>query len=756
MMTHFDFFLKQKSHISISKAFFPIFMAQNSTMKARQVFILLMFIARVAMAQDTTHFINRYKTADGDRWTLNRKAYYLNSFAIDSADLNGFYGRGYSNLQLGLYDSAIIDFKRSIDAAKFDDFAGSGLSQEEDYQPIFLIGLCFTFLEQPDSASYYFQRAIDDNPKFEDPYFELAKISAINGEPTKGLDYCDRALLMNPSSSTAYYFKAIIYYYSGNERAALKELKKLKKLDPKNTTAPLVMAEIYFNKKNYDAVIKYASASIKLDDGNPQAYLYRGAAQLQKNRFHEALSDLETGLSKDTSQVQFNYYLGLTHFALKQYNQAVGYFAKNIENEKKNLPKYYAAKWQELELKEILLALHTNELTEDEVYAGQAFLKIILQTAMMTDVNAIRKYARNYPESVFIGRVNNLLSYFQYGRKQNIISTYDLIALDSTLYFVMMHNADLLEKQNRDTASINRYSQVIGHIPEYTYAYSARGLVYQKTHQYHLALRDLQKSMEMNPDFLLAQYHLAGVYYDMELYPQSIHNYREVQKKINEIPLLDFGIGKCYFKMGFADSASYYYEKALAIWPKYPDALHGAGKIAFDRGNYKEAISLYNQSIGYGGRSAQFLMDRAEAKIALKKYGQAVYDYVEAMKMDPKSSEAYYGAGWASYLAGKYHQCIDYSTKAVQYDQSNFEAMYNIALSHLRLGHFEEARKYYLAVVKANLTDSESIEPKAIADLQDMISTNKMRGAAQEMLDIILDMEAELKAPDKAQNLPQN
>jgi len=330
------------------------------------------------------------------------------------------------------------------------------------------------------------------------------------------------------------------------------------------------------------------------------------------------------------------------------------------------------------------------------------------------------------------------------------------MALDSTLYFVMMNNAELLEKQNRDTACINRYSQVIDHIPEYTYAYSARGLMYQKTQQYHLALRDMQKSMELNPDFLLAQYLLAGVYFDMELYPQSIHNYREVQKKINNVPLLDFGIGQCYFQMGFADSASYYYEKALAIWPKYPDALHGAGKIAFDRGNYKEAISLYNQSIGYGGRSAQFLMDRAEAKMALKKYGQAVYDYVEAMKMDPKSSEAYYGAGWASYLAGKYHQCIDYSTKAVQYDQSNFEAMYNIALSHLRLGHFEEARQYYMTVAQQNLNMNETIDPKAITDLQNLISADKMRDASQEILEILLEMEAELKTPDKAQNLPQN
>jgi len=721
-------------------------------MKARQVFILLMFIARVAMAQDTTHFINRYKTADDDQWTLSRKAYYLNSFDIDSADLDGFYGRGLNNLRMGLYDSAIIDFKRSVAAANYGDFSDSDISSEDEYHPIFLTGLCFTYLEQPDSAEYYFRQAIRDKPRFEDSYFELAKLFAIRGEPDKALEYCDRVLQMNPSSPDAYFYKALIYYYANNEKAALRELKKLKKIDSENAMAPLVMAEIYFNKKKYDAVIKYASASVKLDPKNPQAYLYRGAAQLQKRRYQGAIDDLEKGRSLDSTQTQFNYYLGLTHFALKQYTKAVGYFADNIIDEKRDLPKYYSTEWEDLELKDIILTLDSNQLTMDEVYAGQSLLRLIFQTGNMLDLNAIKKYFKNFPESVFIGRVNNYLSHLQYGLKQNILTTYDLIALDSTLYFVMMQNAELLDNQDRDTAGINRYNLVIDHIPEYTYAYAARGMMYKKTHQYHLALRDMQKAMELNPNFLLAQYNLAGVYYDMELYPQAIHNYREIKKKINEIPLLDFGIGQCYFQMGLTDSASYYYDKALVVWPNYPDALHGAGKIAFDKGNFDEAIRLYNKCIGYGGRSAQYLMDRAEAKIALKKYGQAIYDYVEAMKMEPKLSEAYYGAGWASYLDGKYHQCIDYSTKAVQYDQSNFGAMYNIAISHLRLGHFEEARQYYMAVAQENLIKNKTIDPKAITDLQNLISADKMRGAAQEILDILLEMDTEVITPDEAQD----
>jgi len=99
-----------------------------------------------------------------------------------------------------------------------------------EYHPIFLTGLCFTYLEQPDSAIYYFRRAIRDKPKFEDSYFELAKLFAIRGESDKALEYCDRVLQMNPSSPDAYFYKALIYYYSDNERYALKKRRNQRSL----------------------------------------------------------------------------------------------------------------------------------------------------------------------------------------------------------------------------------------------------------------------------------------------------------------------------------------------------------------------------------------------------------------------------------------------------------------------------------------------------------------------------------------------
>lgn len=715
-------------------------MAQNDAMKTRQVLLLILLFAGGLAAQDTTHFINRFKFSNEKEWTEKRMAYYLNKEEIYSADLEGFYRRGIRNLQLEFYDSAIVDFKRSIDMASYETMIWQLNGNVRDYYPLYLIGVCFNGLNQPDSAEVYYRRSIETDATFEDPYLELAKLNAQWEQFEKAIDYCDQVLEMNEKSGDAHYLKALIYNANEEEKKTLKELKKANKVDPSHAFAPLLLAEIYLNKKRNTEVIKYCSQSIKLDSTIAMAYLYRGMGYLNKGQYHTAFDDFSKGAQLDSVEGIFKYYLGTTSIKMKDYTEGIAYLTTNIKKEQENEGVYYTDSWDDLELQSLILQMNEQKLSEDETKVGHVFLDLIFSGGTYDDVQMIYKRVTDNPESVFIERVFNYVLFIQYGYGLNEKRSNVLIDHDSTLSFVMVLNAHLKQIGEKNQESIEMLSSAISATPNYTYAYNLRGMVYAATKQFDKALQDFQYAVKLNPDYLIAQYNAADTYYNLAFYRQALNSFKAFQKKLKEFPLLDCSIGKCFFELMEYDSAMNYYDKALALSPGFPEAYHGKGKVFFQTEDYQNAMINYNKCIHFGGKEGVFFLDRAKLKMTRKEYTSALMDFEEAINADGHLAEAYYGAGWASYLIGKYFQCIDYSTLAVQNNQKDFKAMFNIAIAHLRLGHFDESRKYFLSAAKANLVYSDTIESKVFVDLQNLIDADKFKEAAQEIMEMLLEL----------------
>lgn len=87
--------------------------------------------------------------------------------------------------------------------------------------------------------------------------------------------------------------------------------------------------------------------------------------------------------------------------------------------------------------------------------------------------------------------------------------------------------------------------------------------------------------------------------------------------------------------------------EALALNPKFYEAMIQSGMAAASMQQYKLAISFFNDALSIQSNSAPALQGRGEARLSSKDYAGAISDFTAALKTDPLADvHGWRGAAW--------------------------------------------------------------------------------------------------------------
>jgi tetratricopeptide (TPR) repeat protein len=115
--------------------------------------------------------------------------------------------------------------------------------------------------------------------------------------------------------------------------------------------------------------------------------------------------------------------------------------------------------------------------------------------------------------------------------------------------------------------------------------------------------------------------------------------YREAAELYKQCPLdsavIQNKIGIAYHQMLQADIARKYYERAMKIDPKYPEAVNNLGTIYYSKKSYRHAIRLYRRALKLAPESASIYSNLGTAFFARKNYKAATEAYQKALSLDP-------------------------------------------------------------------------------------------------------------------------
>lgn len=176
---------------------------------------------------------------------------------------------------------------------------------------------------------------------------------------------------------------------------------------------------------------------------------------------------------------------------------------------------------------------------------------------------------------------------------------------------------------------------------------------------------------------------------------------------------------------GQYEQAIRFYSEALAIVPKYKEALNNRGVAYYQDGRYTEAIIDYSNilvqiDMGY----ADALRNRANAYIADGKYDKALSDLASLEEQFPDSAYVHFTKGIAFHESKEYPKAVEAFEKSFALDSNDAEALVNAANSYFYMKQFDKAnellnRAEAIDATEPNIYNTKGLIAMEVGDLDE-------------------------------------
>jgi Tfp pilus assembly protein PilF len=168
----------------------------------------------------------------------------------------------------------------------------------------------FRWAEQYDSADYYYQQALKEEPENVE-ILNAYGIGLMNrNQYDRAMTLFDQALQIDQKYEFARYNKALIYYYREGYRQSLSQLFRLMKTNPAHYEAMVLTGDNYYVQQRYDSALYWYDEGY--DNGQRSAVLCHIMGYLydRKGDQEKAVHLYQEALSYDSSRVEIYERLG--------------------------------------------------------------------------------------------------------------------------------------------------------------------------------------------------------------------------------------------------------------------------------------------------------------------------------------------------------------------------------------------------------------------------------------------------------------
>jgi tetratricopeptide (TPR) repeat protein len=214
----------------------------------------------------------------------------------------------------------------------------------------------------------------------------------------------------------------------------------------------------------------------------------------------------------------------------------------------------------------------------------------------------------------------------------------------------------------------------------------------------------------------------------IDLYRAELYNAAKIffTQQTNQFPTEQaenyYYLGQTYYELQQIDSASYFYDKAVATDPDYPFGYIGQGKIILSKGDKKEAENLFKKANGLAKKDPSIQTSIAEVYIDLKLYPLAEEALDKARKIKKTYPGIYVAEGDMLAQEGKIGDACARYENAITFDKTYKVAYLKIARVYKNI-NINEASRYLNELIAI---DSDYIPAYAeIGDLYDMSSIDE-------------------------------
>ncbi len=201
--------------------------------------------------------------------------------------------------------------------------------------------------------------------------------------------------------------------------------------------------------------------------------------------------------------------------------------------------------------------------------------------------------------------------------------------------------------------------------------------------------------LELDPDNIAANMHLATCYKSLDKYDEAIEYFRRAIALNPDEFQGHSDLGNVYKSMGRIDEAFAEFELALAIAPDDPDIINNIGWYYQQKQDYDKAMQEYKKALKIDNSIAPAHANMGIIYRESQQLDKAIQELEIAIKLDPKMAFAYSGLGACFALKGDLDKAIEYCEKSIELEPEAFEGYNNLAVCYEFKGEHSKALEVY-------------------------------------------------------------
>ena len=180
------------------------------------------------------------------------------------------------------------------------------------------LGTTYTLLGLYDEAMLNFKKVLEINPRSATAYYNLGHIYIKRKDYEEGINFYQKAVEQKPDYLEAYYNLGITYEALNKPLKATEYYQKALALDPQNMLAHFGLGNAFLKSNQAESALLEYKEAINLNPEHIPSYANMGTVQMQLGMFNQGRATFEAILSKKPGIAKIHKYLGIIHAQMKE------------------------------------------------------------------------------------------------------------------------------------------------------------------------------------------------------------------------------------------------------------------------------------------------------------------------------------------------------------------------------------------------------------------------------------------------------
>lgn len=238
--------------------------------------------------------------------------------------------------------------------------------------------------------------------------------------------------------------------------------------------------------------------------------------------------------------------------------------------------------------------------------------------------------------------------------------------LDPDNWEVLWFKARAYDALGEWSQAVKTYDALEAVVEDKPGLYINRGLAKEQLGDYHGAIGDFNKTIELDSTLALPQYYKANVLRAIERFPEAIAAYSHIPQDDPMYWRALMSRGVTHFRNGDKQLALKDLSKAVSIRPDEPDVYLSRAGVYHSTGEWERAIADCDCALNLKPSFSQALITRGNAYADLGEDALAISDYSKAIATDSRDYVALYNRGLFYVDKGQFDQAIPDLDRAIR------------------------------------------------------------------------------------------